>query len=396
MGLGLLRISTRGAGVYLNLAGRAPSPTPSIPTPSVRLMLNVSILPTELWHAIFKLACVDGGFTGRSLALTSKFFHAQSLSPRFHSLAFDNLEKLEGFIAFLCTLTRGFKPRVEHLYLAVLEEPFMVIPTDFWTGTPLAERLAHGRYTAEREAKWNKRFITVATALFALTSPDLRTLTIADYSSARMPSFPCPAFPKLEELCITQQTSTLFGKLPYDRGTNPFAKFPVLRRLHYVSHYPTQIITDLSEYASPPLTHFRLSGVNADIVDEFISALDAPHRDEETALDGESHPSPANLTKLKCLVLHAFPNPAPALYHVNSTLYDRPFNRVQHIPQKSDRSESLRVLVMCRPWRTNAQWPCRLLVDWLRRMEGGEGCWVTSEEVEARLETYSRDLCGFL
>ncbi|TBU33752.1 hypothetical protein BD309DRAFT_851542, partial [Dichomitus squalens] len=43
-------------------------------------------LPLEIWQHIFLHACTDGGHTGCSLALVSRFFHLASHPVRFNSL----------------------------------------------------------------------------------------------------------------------------------------------------------------------------------------------------------------------------------------------------------------------------------------------------------------------
>ncbi|OBZ70278.1 hypothetical protein A0H81_09707 [Grifola frondosa] len=78
-------------------------------------------VPLELWRNIFTLACTDGGFTGISLALVSKHFHAASLPVRLHSLALTSLRQVEGFLSFIeaqqDVFASGGGLRVHHLLL---------------------------------------------------------------------------------------------------------------------------------------------------------------------------------------------------------------------------------------------------------------------------------------
>lgn len=64
------------------------------------LQITMKPFPQEIWEAIFALACTDSGYTGRSLALTCKFFDEASLSVRYqrvalfgsqHIISFDNV-----------------------------------------------------------------------------------------------------------------------------------------------------------------------------------------------------------------------------------------------------------------------------------------------------------------
>ncbi|KAG7444345.1 uncharacterized protein BT62DRAFT_1077693, partial [Guyanagaster necrorhizus] len=47
---------------------------------------NASHIPCEIWLEIFKLACTDGGSTGRSLSLVSRVFYDLAKETRFHSV----------------------------------------------------------------------------------------------------------------------------------------------------------------------------------------------------------------------------------------------------------------------------------------------------------------------
>ena len=55
------------------------------------------------------------------------------------------------------------------------------------------------------------------------------------------------------------------------------------------------------------------------------------------------------------------------------------------------KARGINALQMNRPWRWNTRWTDRLYDDWVDRMEGGDGCWVISEEEEVDLEVYADD-----
>ena len=80
-------------------------------------------VPTEVLEYIFVLACIDGGFTGRSLSRVSKHIREISRVARFHSVSLRSgrLDQVGQFLSLLsaerarpCNST----PRVRHLFLS--------------------------------------------------------------------------------------------------------------------------------------------------------------------------------------------------------------------------------------------------------------------------------------
>jgi WD40 repeat protein len=54
--------------------------------------------PAEIWQRIFLLACTDGGRTGRSLSLVSKYIRDVSKRYKLQSICIDNVDQAEAFI----------------------------------------------------------------------------------------------------------------------------------------------------------------------------------------------------------------------------------------------------------------------------------------------------------
>lgn len=74
-------------------------------------------LPPEISSKIYRLACTDGGTTGRSLALVSRFIRDASEPYQLHSIAINNAADAAGFIKRLgCTSARGIC--VRNLYFS--------------------------------------------------------------------------------------------------------------------------------------------------------------------------------------------------------------------------------------------------------------------------------------
>ena len=79
-------------------------------------------VPLETLQQIFQFACTDGGYTGGSLALTSKFIHGAAESTRSYSIAVAaETERLTALVTLYqkkCSNAAGVRPRTAHLYLS--------------------------------------------------------------------------------------------------------------------------------------------------------------------------------------------------------------------------------------------------------------------------------------
>jgi hypothetical protein len=58
-------------------------------------------LPTEIWHKIFTLTCVDGGATGCALSLVSRRFRELSAGTRLQSVAVSGLSDIRSLLGML-------------------------------------------------------------------------------------------------------------------------------------------------------------------------------------------------------------------------------------------------------------------------------------------------------
>ncbi|KAF8649350.1 hypothetical protein AX16_005859 [Volvariella volvacea WC 439] len=112
----------------------APSPTQSIPN-------ILDTLPPEIWERVFSFACMDGGYTGRSLSMVSKQCYTLSQSSRYRSVALKRArqlvllvvrlrdfyqnhdegfsEELEGAAATSSSKHQAIVPRIRHLFIGL-------------------------------------------------------------------------------------------------------------------------------------------------------------------------------------------------------------------------------------------------------------------------------------
>ena len=61
-------------------------------------------------------------------------------------------------------------------------------------------------------------------------------------------------------------------------------------------------------------------------------------------------------------------------------------DKLQWLARKCQDQTDIGMLLMGRPWQRGARWPERLRREWLDRMQGGIGCWVSAEDEEETRE----------
>lgn len=388
---------------------------------------NAAILPSEIWQKVTELACVDGGRTGVSLALSCKYLHAQTFAGRFYSLALRSLAQLESFVSFVTSLkcpqenvpsttSQGghFQIlRVRHLWLSFRNE--MPPP-----GPPTPGTSAKGPSMISK-AEWDARILTGLHALLPLIAPTLLTLVLAQQETWPLPPDAlAPPFPQLTELTFLGGPTDGRGAAisstahwPFDLARRPF---PALRRLHVIADFYSQAYARRALLTAPAhaptlrqLTHLRLSGLSEGDCADLAGGGEEPLAAALALALGVSPTTPSTLDstlpglprppleRLRHLVLHGVGTPgAPCAF--SATLWDNvvcalaavvlqwgPHARVPgHIGSIAGAEHS--AVLMDRPWRRDFKWEARVWGDWVARMEGGRGCWVEDEEEEEARE----------
>ena len=367
-------------------------------------MRSITTVPTEIWDCIITGACTDGGYTGRSLALTNRFFHSQSLSNRLTSLRLTSLARVEMFLSFLGAQDKECKPKIRHLFLSFQDET-----------EPIGQSFVHylqGRGPpgppTEAFREWAQRFIHSMTMLFSLSALTLRSLCVVSAKPSILPvlpAFPYGPFPVLEELTLHQSLDLFFPGSYACRHiwTSNFTfQLPALRRFHVIQDFwplgDLGIFPRLTQYNPPNLTHARISGLSippTGLLNDLRTVLglsSAPQHDV-AAQHGhlsDSHTGPL-LPTLGTIIIHGCsPDHSGPCGTINFDWLD--FNdEVRHIGRLARENRDVTIVPLCRAPRRNWRWPERLFDDWVSRIEGGAGCWVESEDEEAKLEIYEDD-----
>lgn len=203
--------------------------------------------PYELLERIAKHACVDGGYTGRSLSLVSRYVRAATKEARYHSIILVGWKRVTAFGRMRDEAET--KPIVRHLLIL------------------LNEQKSGDGGTGRREVmKIPKDEAVVLSNIFAdlisAVAANLETLAIhGDILRFTLFSNPITVdFPSLTRLSVPR-----FRPPPEPRDRNSTSRFPVLTHLHVCEyktllHKPLEFWHGLAQYA-PSLTHLRLSHV---------------------------------------------------------------------------------------------------------------------------------------
>ena len=200
--------------------------------------MKANDLPLEIWQQVFGHACCDGGRTGLSLALTSRFFHNASNLVRFRSLAFSSLRNIQRFLDFCGAraITNHPKPKILHLLLSfsapdhISEGPATELDTGAGTDAYVWLRVRHQR--EHEKAAWDRQFMVLVPSLLALAAPYLETLAMLQSDGHAVPvmgNFAAP-MPRLRELTLLMGIAVMLNDRdlggPGDtehaaHGTNP-------------------------------------------------------------------------------------------------------------------------------------------------------------------------------
>ena len=78
--------------------------------------MNLTVVPVEIWHHIFSLACTDDGSTGRSLSQVSRYFREISAPFKYRSIVITHWSQIIAFSQVFCKLPASQK-KTESLFV---------------------------------------------------------------------------------------------------------------------------------------------------------------------------------------------------------------------------------------------------------------------------------------
>jgi hypothetical protein len=346
--------------------------------------------PPEICTKIFSEACLDSGYTGRSLSLVSKFIHNTSQSVKFQSICLRGLDQTAAFASLLKKTPQHFRC-VRYLFVSSCEphqpQPVEIPPTQLQTlaegnsthltnntrapSTPeqkkqlsMVAMRAYRRRRAARD-KHRREMIVAVRSILTDVGESLEVLETAISYLTVSPTDPMRQIllPRLTELTIHDGFQI-----------NWINKSPILiicqqlRRLH-IGDIRTGDPFGCVGKLAPFLTHLRISGVRQG--HWFGPSLKGALGIGEETL-GQSCSSFSRLpsTVQKVLVKPARPLGNGAYFGILGGSYDAMLNDLRYLNETED---SVILLDAKEQW-TPLQ--CiREEDDWLDRVGGGEGCW---------------------
>lgn len=190
--------------------------------------------PVELWLKIAPLACLDGGYTARSLQLVSHQMRDIVKPVRFISVSLVTKTQLLAFTRFLPKGEQEGRPSslsIQHLLVD--------IKTQYW-----------GDDAKEKEK--SLRLQEAIRNLLAVAAPTLRTLAL--YGTQLDVVASGVTLPLVEDFCV--ESLDILGKNTI---------LSSLLRLHFTRFSSYSGFWPLLARIAPALTHIRLSGLSQDV-----------------------------------------------------------------------------------------------------------------------------------
>ena len=217
--------------------------------------------PSEVWAYIFELACTDGGVTGCSITLVSRYFREIVLPVQLYSVALRGATKMVAFAKLLEQRSPAHR-RVRHLFLA-----------------------NNGHSIPENSVLHIRDLNDILFWILTTLAPDLLTLASTLHENAVTKSSVLSiSFP-----CLTELTLNGYLLYPDVRIAAP------MRYLHILSACNS---APLYTARAPGLTHLRLSTLST-IHQDFQQALE-DFLTGSGAADQQSirHPFPSTIQKI--------------------------------------------------------------------------------------------------
>jgi hypothetical protein len=322
-------------------------------------------VPPEIWIKIWTHACLDNGYTGRSLSLVSRFVRDTSEPVRLQSISLRGHDQILAF-ASLLKRTPPYLRHVRYLFITSHEASISREPR-------LAKRRRSGLRWSTTTPTYDvdTLYMNLARAVQSILTDVAETVEILETMlfhriiSSFSTSWPI-SFPHLREF-------TTNDVLPLDHPTvfNPCHQ---LRRLHVSQCFISDLFGRIGTIA-PSVTHLRFSGVQQEA---------CFGRDLEVALGIRAEPSqqpwkfkpPARLPSSvqKVLVKPAPPPPSGGWCGTPSASYGSLMMELHCLNEREDRFVLLKAEDGSSP-------PGRDDCEWLDRVAGGEGCWNLDDKV---------------
>ncbi|KAK7438452.1 hypothetical protein VKT23_018065 [Stygiomarasmius scandens] len=241
-------------------------------------------LPIEIVTLIFSYACLDNGYTGRSLSLVSKSIRDLSQHFKLQSISIIGYNQLQSFASLLAETPPSFR-RVRFLFIAAharntAEDP-RVLDSEY--------QRKEDAYKAYERVLWSVRDTVEMLHVFFIFYRSFLLVPVD--------------LPVLTELA-------LHGRMDMDGPTgikiHNGLRLPALKHLYITSPFPPRHITSGLTVLTPALEHLRLSV--PDHVESFLSELQHVLQYLASCTDaaetGAHAQSETSVLRLKTVLLH--------------------------------------------------------------------------------------------
>ncbi|TBU46377.1 hypothetical protein BD309DRAFT_954163 [Dichomitus squalens] len=338
----------------------SPSPLPSELT-------SIHHLPLELLENIFSYACTDGGHTGRSLSLVSRYFLDVVRPIRYGSVALTSLRQTKLFLTCLKRERARTTVRVRHLFVSTWRDGQEVARVRDGRMPRCNVVRADGSDILVNRPQWcvwmsfqkimDTELSQLLPSVLKAAADDLATLSIVhswEFSAIQLPA----KLPALREFTFCGPPPTFPGGC-VRLCPPPPPCFPALRHLHVVC---SNVSIELWVHHSPSMTHLRLSDLScasSTVVDELWRGL--------------SFVFGCTIAQTQRPLLFTCVRFQPSTFQYNTS--------VCHL-KNFQPHPSIRVEVMRDRCRSNGHWEARIRRDWDEGLGSGPTWWIGSEELE--------------
>ena len=355
--------------------------------------------PPEIHSRIFAYACMDGGETGRSLSLVSRYIREVSTPYQWQSVVLEGAQYMLKF-ADLTDRAKDKRP-IYHLFLSD-GSPYFPLPNILYTDSKQIDQSRQLRDALKTILSY------AASSLDTLTFYSQAMFLGGGTSIAHLLSI---SYPHLTELtirgrCTPVQLTTLSTSLEAVPR-----EMPSLRRLHLAipchgfAYGNLQQIHDFMRIVAPRVTHFRLSMLDmwgsrrvAEVLHAELAAsgivrssLELPSFIGEPSTSAVAQEVTWDRLLSKSLQLFAIqPSPTRNFYCSCCMQYRGDVDVMRVFEKLAEEADPSRFLFFnkqspsCMGYGSN-----EAKRDWLERTENGYGCWgqrkeIIEEEVDDR------------
>ncbi|CDO72780.1 hypothetical protein BN946_scf184994.g33 [Trametes cinnabarina] len=314
----------------------------------------------DIWYAILKYACTDGGQTAAALALTSSTMRTASAPHRFHSLKLTSLAQIGRLLLSVDRIERSRRPshtartddghsvlNAQHLLLSFFPEN--------------CESLVMEDEQAWETAKgaWDRQFVYLASRLFHLVAPTLQSLAMLQHPDIALPQLNI-AFPVLWEVSLPADDAVLIR--PEPQWTNE------------PRHAERGDCNTRRAPCFPSLTHLHVLYEGSKQVSNII-----PGALEGTPMKAFQHTRVT--VEARTILLHSSLRKV-----IIQPLVLQPVSGYEHLEEVSIQSQAPRgrgdakIVVLQGRWYRDGYWRDQLRWEWEDRLVDRPGCWGEREE----------------